>query len=28
LNWAQDSFGGVAVDHSFSNNKYVLVIYK
>jgi len=28
FNWAQDSFGGVAIDHSFSNNEYVLVIYK
>jgi len=28
FNWAQDSFGGVAIDHSFSTNKYVLVIYK
>lgn len=28
FNWAQDAFGGVAIDHSFSNNEYVLVIYK
>jgi len=28
FNWAQDSFSGAAIDHSFSNNEYVLVIYK
>ena len=28
FNWAQDSFGSTAIDHSFSDNEYVLVIYK
>jgi len=28
FNWAQDAFGSVALDHSFSGNEYVLVIYK
>ena len=28
LNWAQKEFGSVAVDHSFSNDVFILVIYK
>ena len=28
FNWAQDSFGSTALDHSFSETEYVLVIYK
>lgn len=28
LNWAQKEFGNVALDHSFSNDVFILVIYK
>jgi hypothetical protein len=28
LNWAQKEFGNVALDHSFSNDLFILVIYK
>jgi len=28
LNWAQKEFGNVALDHSFSNGVFILVIYK
>jgi len=28
LVWAQDNLGGVALDHSFSDNEYILIIYK
>jgi len=28
LNWAQTEFGNVALDHSFSNDVFILVIYK
>jgi len=28
LNWAQKEFGKVALDHSFSNDVFILVIYK
>jgi len=28
LTWAQDTLGGVALDHSFSDNEYTLIIYK
>lgn len=28
LNWAQKEFGNVALDHSFSNDLFVLIIYK
>ena len=28
LNWAQKEFGNVALDHSFSKDLFILVIYK
>jgi len=28
FNWSHDKFGGAAIDHSFSNNEYILIIYK
>ena len=28
LNWAQNEFGNVALDHSFSKDLFILVIYK
>jgi len=28
LNWAQKTFGNVAIDHSFSNGLFILIIYK
>jgi hypothetical protein len=28
FNWAHEQFAGVSIDHSFSNDEYILIIYK